>query len=203
MSHTEISACLNGIESSGVFTNRRRDVAMHEYTEQLTTPFLSMEDDLKQEFEMRIAECSNLTFRVAYGVLRNREDAEDVTQEAFAKAYRSFSALRDRERFRAWIVRIAWRMALDHQRSRKRRTVREEIHVEIAGSVGFAASSAERANQVWRAIDALPEKMRIVIILANIEEHGTHDIAAMLDIPEGTVKSRLFHARRLLKELLQ
>ena len=176
---------------------------MHEYTEQLTATFLGMADDLKQEFEIRIAECSNLAFRVAYGVLRNREDAEDVTQEAFAKAYRSFSALRDRERFRAWIVRIAWRMALDHLRSRKRRTVREEIHVEITGSTGFSAPSVERANQIWQAIDALPEKMRIVIILANIEEHDTQEIAAMLDVPEGTVKSRLFHARRLLKEILQ
>jgi RNA polymerase sigma-70 factor (ECF subfamily) len=162
-----------------------------------------MADDLKQEFEIRIAECSNLAFRVAYGVLRNREDAEDVTQEAFAKAYRSFSALRDRERFRAWIVRIAWRMALDHLRSRKRRVVREEIHVEITGNTGFSAPSVERANQIWQAIDALPEKMRIVIILANIEEHDTQEIAAMLDVPEGTVKSRLFHARRLLKEILQ
>jgi RNA polymerase sigma-70 factor (ECF subfamily) len=175
---------------------------MHEYTEQLTTTFLNMEEDLKREFEMRIAECSNLAFRVAYGVLRNREDAEDVTQEAFAKAYRRFSALRERDRFRAWIVKITWRMALDHQRSRKRRTAREEIHVEIGGNPGFSVPSAERANQIWQAIDALPEKMRIVIILANIEEHDTQEVAAMLEIPEGTVKSRLFHARRLLKELL-
>ena len=176
---------------------------MHEYTAQLTTTFLGMQDDLKQEFEIRIAECSNLAFRVAYGVLRNREDAEDVTQEAFAKAYRSFSALRDRERFRAWIVRIAWRMALDHLRSRKRRTIREEIHVEITGNHGFSVPSSERANQIWQAIDALPEKMRIVIILANIEEYDTQEIAAMLEVPEGTVKSRLFHARRQLKEILQ
>ena len=178
---------------------------MHEYTEQLATSLLNMEEDLKQGFEMRIAECSTLVFRVAFGVLRNREDAEDITQEAFAKAYRSFSHLRDRERFRHWIVKIAWRMALDHQRSRKRRILREEVHVEVTGSSGFVApfDDSERANQVWRAIDALPEKMRIVIILSNVDERDTQEIASMLGVPEGTVKSRLFHARRLLKELLQ
>jgi RNA polymerase sigma-70 factor (ECF subfamily) len=178
---------------------------MHEYTERLTTNFLNMEEDLKQEFEMRIAECSNLAFRVAYGVLRNKEDAEDVTQDAFAKAYKNFSALRDHERFRAWIVKITWRMALDHQRSRNRRTHREEIHADVATPPNLAVNAleTERVHQLWQAIDALPEKMRIVIILANIEEHDTQEIASILGIPEGTVKSRLFHARRQLKELLQ
>ena len=189
----------------GVFITRRRDVPMHEYSEHLTATFLGMEEDLKQEFEIRIAECSTLAFRVAYGVLRNREDAEDVTQEAFAKAYKSFSSLRERERFRSWIVKIAWRMALDTLRSRKRRIVREEVHAEISDTSDLVSHivDRDRANEVWRAIDALPEKMRIVVILANIEEHDTQEIASMLDVPEGTVKSRLFHARRQLKELLK
>jgi RNA polymerase sigma-70 factor (ECF subfamily) len=198
-------ATLNWIEDGGVLMFRSRDVPMQNYTERLTTTFLTMGVDLKQEFEIRIAECSTLAFRVAYGVLRNREDAEDVTQEAFAKAYQSFSSLRDRERFRAWIVRIAWRMALDHQRSRKRRTVREEVHAGLSPTQTSPESliEADRADQLWKAIDALPEKMRIVIVLANIEEHDTEEIASMLGVPEGTVKSRLFHARRQLKEMLQ
>jgi RNA polymerase sigma-70 factor (ECF subfamily) len=196
---------LNWIETGGVFINRRRDVSMHEYTEKLTTAFLTMEEDLKQEFEVRIAECSTLTFRIAYGVLRNREDAEDVTQEAFAKAYRSFSKLRDRERFRSWVIKITWRMALDYQRSRKRRIVREEVHADLADASDLVVNIMDpnRAAEVWRAIDSLPEKMRIVVILANIEEHDTREVASMLGVPEGTVKSRLYHARRQLKELLQ
>jgi len=178
---------------------------MHEYSQHLTAAFLGMEEDLKQEFEIRIAECSTLAFRVAYGILRNREDAEDVTQEAFAKAYKSFSSLRDRERFRSWVVKIAWRMALDVLRSRKRRIVREEVHAEITDTSDLVTNMVDRhrAAEVWRAIDSLPEKMRIVVILANIEEHDTQEIASMLDVPEGTVKSRLFHARRQLKELLK
>ena len=74
---------------------------------------VSVDQDLEHEFEARLLESSTLAFRVAFGVLRHREDAEDVAQEAFAKAYRSFRQLRDRDRFRAWLVRMTWRLALD------------------------------------------------------------------------------------------
>src|SRR3954471_2336532 len=63
---------------------------------------VSLDDDLEREFEARLTECSTLAFRVAFSVLRHREDAEDIAQEAFAKAYRSFHQLRERDRFRAW-----------------------------------------------------------------------------------------------------
>ena len=179
---------------------------MNECTERLATTFPTMEEDLKREFEVRIAESSTLAFRVAFGVLRNREDAEDVTQEAFATAYRSFGNLRDRERFRAWLVRMTWRMAISHLRSRKRRTVREETHASEAAQPSTHPPdilARERATRLWQAIDALPEKLRIAIVLAGIEEHDTREVAALLGLPEGTVKSRLFLARQRLKELLQ
>src|SRR5881227_2201246 len=87
--------------------------------------FVTAEGDLEREFEVRLTESSTLAFRVAYGVLRHRQDAEDVAQEAFAKAFRSFRQLRDRERFRAWLVRMTWRLAIDRQRSERRRAMRE------------------------------------------------------------------------------
>src|SRR5271167_1429570 len=80
---------------------------------------------LRREFEERLAECGPLAFRVARGVLRNTADAEDVAQEALLRAFRKFRHLRERERFRAWLVRIAFRLALDRVRSAKRRTERE------------------------------------------------------------------------------
>ena len=90
---------------------------MYEQVKPIAGVLLNMEEDLKREFETRIAETSTLAFRVAFAVLRNSEDAEDVAQEAFAKAYRRFSQLRDRDRFRAWLVRMTWRMAIDRTRS--------------------------------------------------------------------------------------
>src|ERR1044072_92580 len=94
--------------------------------ESLPVPVVSVDDELEREFEVRLTECSTLAFRVAFSVLRHREDAEDVAQEAFAKAYRSFRQLRNRDRFRAWLVRMTWRMALDCQRADRRRVRRED-----------------------------------------------------------------------------
>src|SRR6266581_185569 len=81
--------------------------------------------DTRREFEERLAECGPLAYRVARGVLRNAADAEDVAQEALLRAYRRFDRLRDRNRFRGWLVRIAFRLALDRLRSSKRRDQRD------------------------------------------------------------------------------
>jgi RNA polymerase sigma-70 factor (ECF subfamily) len=158
-------------------------------------------DALSGEFEARLVECAPLAFRVAYGVLRHREDAEDAAQEAFTRAYRSFSQLRDRDRFRTWIVRTTWRVAINRYHEKKRRGGRE-VAAEIEAVSPDSADAAERAGRLWRAIDVLPEKLRITVILAGIEGHNIREVAGLLDVPEGTVKSRLFDARQRLKELL-
>jgi RNA polymerase sigma-70 factor (ECF subfamily) len=162
-------------------------------------------DGLAREFEVRLADSSNLAFRVAYSVLRHREDAEDVAQEAFARAHREFGTLRDRDRFRAWLARMTWRLALDHRRGHKRRLAREDraARPDVAPSHEGDALAAERSARLWEAIDALPERLRMVVVLASIEEHSVKDVAAMVGAPEGTVKSRLFEARQKLQELLR
>lgn len=175
--------------------------AMHERAGHLAGVVI-VDRELEREFEVRLVESSTLAFRVAFGVLRNREDAEDVAQEAFAKAYRSFRQLRDRDRFRAWLVRMTWRMALDRQRAGRRRTARESRVETAAATVADSVEANERAEQLWRAIDALSDKLRIVVVLAGIHEHDTSEVAALLQLPEGTVKSRLFAARQQLREAL-
>ena len=82
---------------------------------------LSLEPALEREFAERVVDSSTLAFRVALGVLRRREDAEDVAQDAFLRAHRAFASLRDRDRFRAWLVRTAFRLALDRRRGRSSR----------------------------------------------------------------------------------
>ena len=175
---------------------------MHERADRLASTFVTVDEDLAREFEARLVESSTLAFRVAFSVLRQREDAEDVAQEAFAKAYRSFRQLRDRERFRAWLVRMTFRMAIDRQRANRRRFVREQA-IEIARETsGDTVVEHERADQLWRAIDALPEKLRLTIVLAGIQGHDIREVALLLDVPDGTVKSRLFLARKQLRERL-
>jgi RNA polymerase sigma-70 factor (ECF subfamily) len=180
---------------------------MHEDADRLAGSLIGVESELEREFEVRLAESSTLAFRVAYGVLRHRQDAEDVAQEAFVKAFRRFSQLRDRDRFRAWLVRMTWRMAIDRQRGDRRRAARELQHAGPSLDVSAPATddlvARERAAQLWRAIDALPDRLRVVVVLAGIEEHDTNEVARLLGVPQGTVKSRLFLARQRLKEQLQ
>jgi len=177
---------------------------MHEDAGRLPGTLLSVDDELAREFDARLVESSSLAFRVAYSVVRHRQDAEDIAQEAFARAHRSFRHLRDRDRFRAWLVRLTWRLALNRRRGDLRRMARESDLNEPAAvlSVDEELAARDRARLLWRSIDALPDKLRIVIVLAAIEEHDIQEVARLLRLPAGTVKSRLFLGRQRLRELL-
>src|SRR5262245_25719462 len=125
---------------------------MHERADRLAGSFVTVDDDLAREFEARLVESSTLAFRVAYGVLRQREDAEDVAQEAFAKAYRSFRQLRERDRFRQWLVRMTWRLAIDRLRSNRRRLTRDGVEAGLQTRLELKTASdsliaSERAEQ--------------------------------------------------------
>jgi RNA polymerase sigma-70 factor (ECF subfamily) len=168
---------------------------------------VSLDPALEREFEERIADSTTLAFRVALSVLHRREDAEDVAQDAFLRARRAFSGLRDRERFRAWVVRTAFRLALDRLRSEKRRAHRQDA-VALDGPAQTESAEAEAARRELRegvsaAVAELPEKLRIVTVLAAIEEHDLASVARLLELPEGTVKSRLHRARLVLAEKLR
>jgi RNA polymerase sigma factor (sigma-70 family) len=178
---------------------------MHEFAARLAGPLVRAEEELAREFETRLSDSSTLAFRVAFSVLRHRQDAEDVAQEAFVRAYRGFRRLRDRDRFRAWLVRMTWRLALDWKRGAARRLAREQAAIEIprAGTSEDVAIASERSARLWEAIDALPPKLRLVIVLGSIEGHGLGEVAALLGIPQGTVKSRMFEARKRLGERLR
>ncbi|MBI1750817.1 MAG: RNA polymerase sigma factor [Acidobacteria bacterium] len=171
-------------------------------------PAVILDQSLEREFEQRLADSSALAFRVALGVLRNRDDAEDVAQEAFLRAFRNFSRLRDRDRFRAWLVRTTWRLALDRIRAARRREAREtSVMMEELNSpertVEDVRAAREFEQRLVRALDELSEKLRVVVLLAAIEGHDTREVGRLLGLPEGTVKSRLFHARKKLAAMLR
>src|SRR5436853_6222913 len=164
--------------------------------------------DTRREFEERLAECGPLAYRVARGVLRNTADAEDVAQETLLRAYRRFDRLRDRTRFRAWLVRIAFRLALDRLRSGKRRERRDALWSQPerpppAASAEDLAASNEFQAYLENALAELPEKLRLVLLLAAMEGCTIDEIAGMLGISTGTVKSRIFYARKQLAEKLR
>jgi RNA polymerase sigma-70 factor (ECF subfamily) len=180
---------------------------MNGHAGHLVGTFPTVDRTLEQEFEARFVESATLAFRVAFAVLRHRQDAEDVAQEAFVRAHRRFARLRDRDRFRAWLVRMTWRLALDRRRGDRRRLAREEqTSGQDLAELGGAEQdliACQRARHLWDAIDALPDKLRVAIVLANIEGHDVAVVARLLALPVGTVKSRLFLARQKLKESLR
>jgi RNA polymerase sigma-70 factor (ECF subfamily) len=166
---------------------------------------VNLDDSLDREFEQRLADCPTLAYRVALSVLRNTAEAEDVAQEAMLRAYRNFHRLRERESFRAWLVRTSWRLALDRIRAAGRRERRELGAIAERRETGAeeVAASREFERHVGAAVDELPEKLRIVMVLAAIEGYNTREVASLLGLPEGTVKSRLHLARKQLAEKLQ
>jgi RNA polymerase sigma-70 factor (ECF subfamily) len=178
---------------------------MHELAFELPADHMSNDAALEREFQERLAETATLAFRVAYAVLRHREDAEDVAQEAMVLAYRSFARLQDRGAFRSWLVRIVWRTALNRRRRDARRTSRELAVVDppAGASVEDLMLSREFQEHLWRAVDRLPDRLRSVVLLTAMQGHEIREVAQMLDVPEGTVKSRLYQARKVLTEKLR
>ena len=164
--------------------------------------------DARREFEERLAKCGQLAFRVARGVLRNTADAEDVAQEALLRAYKSFERLRDRNCFRGWLVRISFRLALDRLRSAKRREHRDTLwakpeHLPDPVTAEEVAASNQFQAHLDRALEELPEKLRLVLLLSAMDGYTIEEIASMVGVPLGTVKSRIFIARKKLAEKLR
>jgi RNA polymerase sigma factor (sigma-70 family) len=189
----------------GVWLSEGSRIRGHDGTDDARVP-LSPDEAGHREFEERVADTTTLAFRVALGVLRRREDAEEVAQEAFLAARRGFGGLRDRDRFRAWVVRTSFRLALNRQRGDRRRVRREDTAAVAEGtteSVEDEVARMELRRKVGEAVDALPEKLRIVTVLAAIQEHDVGEVARLLGLPEGTVKSRLHLARKMLAESLR
>lgn len=143
---------------------------------------------------------------VAWGILRNPDEAEDLAQEAFVKAFQSIGRFRRGEPFGPWIFRIVTNLALDVLKHR-RRFRHEELHdnrpAERRDRADLPAISNEIATKIDRAIESLPEMQRIVARLFLVEEFSHTEIAAMMRLTEGTIRSHLSLARAKLREQLQ
>ena len=167
-------------------------------------------------FEPLVEKYRQRVWRLAYNVLRDREEAWDVAQEAFIRAYQALPAFRGQAAFYTWLFRIVMNVASDRARSRAARgrafgteRVPEEDWDRVlvdrpAGEQApdEAAATAQDRERIMRALTSLSEQHRDIIMLSDIEGLSYKEIAEVLEIPMGTVMSRLHNARRRLRTAL-
>jgi len=147
-------------------------------------------------------------YALAFGIVRQRDDAWDVAQEAFVKAYRNLEAFNGEAAFFTWLYRITTNLAIDHVRARKRKRTEAidaapELPADQSADPDHALGRGELAQVLRASMDELSEKHRAIIVLREIEGLSYEEMAEVLGIRKGTVMSRLFHARQNLQELLR
>jgi RNA polymerase sigma-70 factor (ECF subfamily) len=143
---------------------------------------------------------SRFVFRVAYALLRNTHDSEDVVQETFLKLYRAgaWEALQNE---RAFLARAAWRLAVDKLRKARHEPLNPET-AQRGANPEDAAVTADWNAAVERLMNALPPELRQPLALATLDELSSREIAEVMGIAEGTVRTRILRARQILKQKL-
>jgi RNA polymerase sigma-70 factor (ECF subfamily) len=153
-------------------------------------------------------------YTLAYRMLGQREEAEDTVQEAFVQAFRALHRFRPGERFAPWIYRIATNLCIDALRKRRYRQLSLDSPVlEDADRYRYVAGggnspeeellAADLRRWLERAVGALPPNYRAVVVLRHVQGLSYQEIAAVLGVPLGTVKTRLFRAREILRRQLE
>jgi RNA polymerase sigma-70 factor (ECF subfamily) len=174
----------------------------------------SKEGDLAA-FEELVRMYQKQIYNLGYRMMGNEEDASDITQEAFLKAYKSIKKFNAKSSFGTWIYRIAVNVCIDELRKRKKAKLYPIVHNDDLDEKGHKLvvdtndlpeermEKRETRKKVRQAINRLPEDHRAVIVLRDIQERSYQEIADILGLNIGTVKSRINRARSSLKEEIQ
>jgi RNA polymerase sigma-70 factor (ECF subfamily) len=157
--------------------------------------------------ESLVRDHGRLVFKIAYSVLRNHADAEDSAQETFLRALRYERDLPGVDDAKAWIARVAWRVATSKAKRTPVLALSEDETATLIEQVPAATAPMDERlideqmlKVLQQLIAALPDDLRNVITLSTVQEMSSGEIAAVLGIPEGSVRTRQMRARQLLKE---
>ena len=161
-------------------------------------------------FSLLVQRYQRRVFNLVFRMLQNYEEANEVTQEAFLAAWQGLPSFRGEARFSTWLYRIAYNCALKQLETRKRdkalhTALQAEQALEFEGDDPKSALLEALDNQkmIQEQLSQLPPKYRIVLILRHLQDMTYEEIAEVLTMPVGTIKTHLFRARNLLKERLQ
>jgi RNA polymerase sigma-70 factor (ECF subfamily) len=172
----------------------------------------------KSKFQEQAMEYADALYAAAMRMTRNPSDAEDLLQETFLKAYRGFGSFQDGTNLKAWLYRILTNTYINTYRARKRRPEESDIddiedlymYHRLGGlEAATAGRSAEEEvldrftdAEVKGAIEALPEQFRLAVLLSDVEGFSYKEISEIMDVPLGTVMSRLHRGRKALQKSL-
>ncbi len=165
-----------------------------------------MNGDKRQEpllFAQQWDQVKNKLFAMALVYLKQYEDAEDVIQETAYAAYRNYGKLKSADHFDAWITSILMNQCHKLYRRKAKHTRLTERLLQESEETGISPVYSGEEQALMEAVHDLPEKLRQVVLLKYFSGYKISDIAGILKIPEGTVKSRLHNAVRLLKERME
>lgn len=148
-------------------------------------------------FAMLVEAQTDTLYRVSMAMLRNEQDALDAVHDAILHAYENRQRLRQEEYFGTWLTRILINECHKQLRRRKRYVDPGDALSEVA-----SRDNPYRSVEIGEAIDSLPEKIRLTVILFYVENYSVKEIKEIMQIPEGTVKSRLNKGRKMLRKVL-
>jgi RNA polymerase sigma-70 factor (ECF subfamily) len=157
-------------------------------------------------FEILVRRYQRLVATAALRMGMAREEIDDVTSEVFFKVFRSLHRYAPQHALSTWLYRITVNAALDRRRARRREARREELSPSLADgrpSPRDRAEAGERSRLLREALGRVPDHYRVPLILVHVEGLPLEEAARALDLPEGTVKSRLFRGRAILKEIIR
>lgn len=195
----------------------------------LTLPFVAMVQSEEQDsqlvqkvlngdtqaFRGLVEQYQGRIYNIIYGMVHNRDDAMELTQDTFLKAFRKLNSFNLDSKFYTWLCRIAVNTAIDHIRKMRHRQTSEfdenignfhdgSLHDDhYSQNPESAAMNSELRSQIIKAVDELPEEQKQILILKEIDGLSYKEIATVVGVAQGTVMSRLYYARKKLQEILE
>src|SRR5690606_5186596 len=177
------------------------------------------QDGDQQAFRSLFERYHRRAYAVAYGVVKNKQDALDVVQDGFVKVHRHIDKFQGQSSFYTWLYRIIMNLSIDHVRRRRNakgleyddRVGRHDHEIAGDGTLlprildsnpGKTVIRRELLGRIQSALEELPEYHRAVILLREVEGLSYEEMAEVLDVPKGTIMSRLFHARKKMQASL-
>ena len=151
-------------------------------------------------FEVLLQRYQAKVFRLVFSIVGNRSRAEEVTQDAFLKIWQALAGFDGRASLSTWIYTIARNTSISHLRSE---FYRKTLSLEDSPEPFAAAEPVLSRIETERLVANLPEEQREIIVLFYLQEQSIEDVAAMLDLPEGTVKSQLHRARKAMAAMME